>query len=128
MVYVLNGKASGKEKQGTPDKKDLKKAKKEKSKDKTGKTGEKDKLKVKSDSFGADLDASSVRSSRNVSVVFHVRPACIWTLLSHVGFCQACLCDKRSCNWQRPITHMRPITHSCCPGGSPRTAPASGAL
>jgi hypothetical protein len=78
MVYVLHEKTSGKDKLGTPDKKDLKKVKKDKSKDKTSKTGEKDKLKVKSDSFGANLDASSVRSSRNVSVVFHVRPACVW--------------------------------------------------
>lgn len=41
---------------------------------KTNKVRELDKVKVKADLFGADLDASAVRSSPNVNVLFHMRP------------------------------------------------------
>ena len=44
---------------------------------KTENTCDKDKLKVKSDSFGAAINASAVRASRNVSALFHVRPVCM---------------------------------------------------
>jgi hypothetical protein len=64
LVYVLHGKTAN-----VKDKKKMKKDKKDKITDK-------DKLKVKADCFGADLDASAVRSSRNVNVLFHVRPVC----------------------------------------------------
>jgi len=74
LVFVLNDKTA-EVKTGTPVKKDKKDNKKVK-KDKTDKTGDRDKLKVKADFFGADIDASAVRSSRNVSVLFHVRPVC----------------------------------------------------
>jgi hypothetical protein len=68
LVFVLTEKSVPVK----PVKKDKKKGKKDKDmKDKS----EKDKVKVKPDMFGADLDASAVRCSRNVSVLFHMRPA-----------------------------------------------------
>ena len=70
LIFVLNEK----DKMPKPVKKDKHKAKKDV---KTNKTSDKDKLKVKTDAFGADLDPSAVRSSRSVRVVFHVRPACV---------------------------------------------------
>ena len=60
-----------------PVKQNKHKAKADKDNVKTENTCDKDKLKVKSDSFGAALNASAVRASRNVSVLFHVRPVCM---------------------------------------------------
>jgi hypothetical protein len=79
LVFVLN------EGKGKPIKNDNKKAKNYKYKGAKDKTDQNKLVSVSSDSFGADLDASSVRSSPNVSVLFHVRPAVrIWISCCHV--------------------------------------------
>jgi hypothetical protein len=75
-----------------PVRKDKKKAKKDKDED-TSDKADKDKLRVKPDLFGADLDASAVRSSQNVSVLFHVRPA-----MRLIGCSQVNGCVSKSTN------------------------------
>ena len=86
LVFILNEKTA-EVKTGTPVKKD----KKDKTvkKDKKDKACNKDKLKVKADLFGADIDASAVRSSRNVNVLFHVRPGCLCISRCHAYLCEA---------------------------------------
>ena len=64
------------------------------------KTGDKDTLKVKADCFGADLDASTLRSSRNVKVLFHMRRVCLLIITT------------MELPWQRPVVQTTPFSLS----------------
>ena len=139
MVFVLNEKAGEKDKHKDKDKTDINKVKKDNFNDKKAKMSEKDKIKVKADWFGAALDAHSVRSSRNLRVVFHVRPVISWLCCCHVTLnillwqplfaVQSYYYDSGPLQIFPLIAAARCKYYRCrCPGGFPRTAPASGPL